>query len=171
MSGVRVRPETAADHARVDEIQRAAFGRDEEAALVRALRAQARPQISLVAERAGRLVGHVFLSPVTIEGPASPPPVGGLAPVGVDPEHQGQGVGSALVRAGLREAAAIGWQAVFLLGDPAYYARFGFTLAAPAGLRYESELFDPAFQTIELVPGALAGQRGWIRYHDAFRGV
>lgn len=171
MSGIRVRSETPADHARVDEIQRTAFGRDEEAALVRALREQAHPQISLVAERDGALVGHVFLSPVTIEGPRASPPAGGLAPVGVAPEHQGEGVGGALVCAGLREAAAIGWQAVFLLGDRAYYARFGFTLAAPADLRYESGLFDAAFQMIELVPGALAGQRGRVRYHEAFDGL
>jgi putative acetyltransferase len=171
VSGIRVRAETPADHEHVDAIQRAAFGRDEEAALVRALRARVSPQVSLVAETSGEVVGHVFLSPVTIEGPLPSPPVGGLAPVGVAPAHQGRGVGAALVGAGLREAARLGWQAVFLLGDPAYYARFGFRLAAPDGLRYESELFDAAFQVVELVPGALADHRGWIRYPEAFAGV
>lgn len=168
MSGILVRSETPADHERVDAIQRAAFGRAAEAELVQALRAQVSPQVSLVAEASGAVVGHVFLSPVTIDGPHPTPPVGGLAPVGVAPAHQGRGVGTALVRAGLREATQVGWQAVFLLGDPAYYARFGFRLAAPDGLRYENELFDAAFQVVELVPGALADQRGWVRYPEAF---
>ncbi|MBJ18772.1 MAG: GNAT family N-acetyltransferase [bacterium] len=53
--------------------------------------------------------------------------------MGVDPSRQRSGVGSALIRESLRRCPEIGWQAVFLLGDPGYYARFGFGLAAPAG--------------------------------------
>lgn len=159
-----VREEVPADRERVHAIQTAAFGRAAEADLVDELRANARPTLSLVAERAGRVGGHVFFSPVTIEGPAC----GGLAPLAVVPADQTSGAGSALVREGLARCREIGWPAVFLLGDPAYYARFGFELAAPRGLRYLSEAFDPAFQVIELVPGALAGCRGLVRYHEAF---
>jgi len=86
----------------------------------------------------------------------------------VEPAAQASGVGSALVRSGLDACGALGWQAVFLLGDPAYYARFGFELAAPRGLRYGSEAFDAGFQVKELVPGALDGYAGWVRYHEAF---
>lgn len=136
------------------------------------LRKDAEASLSLVAKFRGELVGHVMFSPVRIEGlsdgSADMPTCAGLAPLGVKPEVQGQGAGSALVRAGLRECVALGWQAVFLLGSPVYYSRFGFSLAAPRGLRYESEAFDAGFQLIELAPDVLSGCSGWVRYHEAF---
>ncbi len=153
------------------EIQCAAFGRDGEAKLVEALRRSAQPQLSLVAETDASLVGHVFLSPVTIDAMPSAPLCAGLAPVGVLPAWQGRGIGDALVRESLARAAALGWRAVFLLGNPAYYARFGFTLAAPRGFHYESPAFDAGFQWLELTPGALDGVRGFVLYHDAFASV
>jgi putative acetyltransferase len=148
-------------------VHEAAFGRPDEARLVARLRAEARPFVSLVAERGGRAVGHVFCSPVAIEGDPRPP-AGGLAPVGVLPEAQGSGAGGALVHAALESSRALGWQLLFLLGDPAWYARFGFVLAAPFGLHYESHRFDAAFQLRELAPGAAGNARGWVRYHPAF---
>lgn len=168
MSEYLIRPEAPADRGLVDEIQTAAFGRADEAELVRRLRDAPIRKLSLVAERDETVVGHVFFSPIEIEGAEAAPPSAGLAPLAVSPDEQGRGAGSALVRAGLRECLEVGWQAVFLLGDPAYYSRFGFELAAPRGLRYENEFFDSAFQSIELVPGALSGATGWVRYHEAF---
>jgi putative acetyltransferase len=93
---------------------------------------------------------------------------GGLAPVGVLPDAQAAGAGSALIRAGIEASRALGWELLFVLGNPAYYGRFGFVLAAPHGLHYESHAFDGAFQVQELVGGALARSRGWVRYHPAF---
>lgn len=168
MDDLTIRQETTSDQARVDEIQRAAFGRAAEADLVRALRSSAQPQLSLVAELGSEIVGHVFFSPVSIELGAQASPLAGLAPLAVASAAQGQGAGSALVRAGLEASLALGWQAVFLLGNPAYYGRFGFVLASPLGFHYENEAFDTAFQVIELVRGTLAGRRGWVRYHSAF---
>jgi len=167
---IAVRAEGDADHARVHEIHAAAFGRLDEAELVEALRRLAHPRLSLVAEREGRVVGHVFFSPVALEGTAGGPAAAGLAPVAVDPAHQGSGVGSALVRAGLRRCPERGWRAVFLVGDPDYYARFGFALAAPAGFTYGDPHLDPALQVLELERGALAGHRGRVRFHPAFAG-
>jgi putative acetyltransferase len=149
-------------------VHEAAFGRPDEARLVARLRAEARPFVSLVAERGGRAIGHVFCSPVAIERDHAAPPAGGLAPVGVLPDAQGRGAGDALVRAAQGASRALGWQLLFLLGDPAYYARFGFVLAAPHGLHYESHAFDAGFQVHELAPGAAARARGWVRYHPAF---
>ena len=168
MAQIEIRKEVQADHAQVDQIQESAFGQIAEARLVRGLRKDAEPRLSLVAEIRGEVVGHVMFSPVSIEGSGDLPRCAGLAPLAVAPEVQGQGAGSALVHAGLRECVALGWQAVFLLGDPAYYSRFGFSLAAPRGLRYESEAFDAGFQLIELVPHVLSGCSGWVRYHEAF---
>jgi putative acetyltransferase len=166
VSDLAIRPEIAADRARVERIHALAFGRPDEAGLVRALRSAAQPVVSLVAERRGGLVRHVMVSPVSVEG--SSLAAGGLAPLAVDPDAQRRGAGAALVRAALPACAALGWRAVFLLGDPAYYARFGFAMAAPRGLHYESEAFDTGFQVLELAPGSLAGHTCWVRYHPAF---
>jgi putative acetyltransferase len=164
---IRVRDERPSDERRVFAIQAAAFGRENEAQLVDALRAAAGPRISLVAERDGRVIGHVFVSQVAVD-PDARVPAGGLGPVGVDPAEQSRGVGSALVRAALVRAAELGWRAVFLLGNPRYYSRFGFVLASPLGLRYRSADFDRAFQVVELAPGALGGARGFVHFHAAF---
>jgi predicted N-acetyltransferase YhbS len=84
------------------------------------------------------------------------------------PALQRRGIGSELVRAGLRECAAQGAALVFVLGHPEYYPRFGFVPAAPLGMHYQSETFDPAFFVLELEPKNLAGLQGWVRYHPAF---
>ena len=149
-------------------VHEAAFGRPGEAKLVARLRQEARPSVSLVAEAAGQVIGHVFFSPVTIEHARVDLPAGALAPVGVLPDAQGRGAGAALIRAGIEASRRLGWRLLFVLGNPAYYGRFGFTLAAPHGLHYESHAFDAAFQVEELVPDASAGARGWVRYHPAF---
>lgn len=170
MSGadLAIRAEEERDRARVYEIQAAAFGRRGEADLVERLRAEARPQLSLVAERAGRVVGHVFFSPVELECEAGGVPAAGLAPVAVDPAEQGRGAGSALVRAGLERSPERGWHAVFLVGAPAYYGRFGFELAAPLGFRYGDPAFDAVLQVCVLRAGALRGRSGRVRFHAAF---
>lgn len=166
-----VRDEDVSDREAVFAVEEAAFGRPDEARLVSALRVSVAPALSLVAERHARVVGHAFFSPVTIDGPRPGPPAGALGPIGVDPAQQRAGVGSALVRAGLARAPALGWRAVFLLGDPGYYGRFGFVLAAPRDLHYESSAYDAGFQVLELEPGALGGVTGFVRYPSAFANV
>ncbi|MFI5393943.1 MAG: GNAT family N-acetyltransferase [Candidatus Binatia bacterium] len=165
---MQIRPELSADHERVFAIHETAFERSNEATLVSLLRSCTSPQLSLVAEVDGRVVGHVFFSPVFIDSSTGAPPAAGLAPLAVDPEFQGCGVGSALVRAGLRRCPELGWQAAFLVGDPAYYSRFGFVLAATLGLHYRNEAFDPVFQVVEFMTGALRACQGRVRFHDAF---
>jgi len=167
VDAIRVRDEQPGDTARVHAVQSAAFGRPAEADLVTALRTAADPALSLVAELAGDVVGHVFFSPVRLaERPDLA--VAGLAPIGVLPELQGRGIGGQLVRSGLERCRELGWCAIFLVGDPGYYARFGFALAAPQGFRYRSPDFDAALQVLELIPGALQGCRGELRYLDVF---
>jgi len=164
---VRVRPEIAADRDRVFAVVEAAFGHRLEADLVDALRRSASPQLSLVAEAHGVVVGHVFFSPVTIESARPAPPVAQLSPVAVLPDHQRQGVGTRLIRAGLSQCAAMGWRAVFLVGNPAYYSRFGFRMAGPSGFSYPGP-HDPYLQLLELSSGVLSGVGGRIRLHPAF---
>jgi putative acetyltransferase len=170
MTALFVRDERAADRGRVRAVQEAAFGRPDEARLVDALHASVAPLVSLVAEEGGRLVGHALFSPVAIEGAPAAPACCALGPIGVEPEAQGRGAGAALVRAGLARCRERGFGVAFVLGNPAYYGRFGFGPAAPLGLRYGVDALEPAFQVQELVPGALAGRRGVVRYAEAFRG-
>ena len=112
----------------VEAILCAAFGGAGEAGLVRALRADGAVALDLVALEQSIVVGYIALStlatdPATLE-------LAGLAPVAVAPGRQGQGIGGALIRAGLARCAAAGFEAAALLGDPAYYRRFGFTRRA-----------------------------------------
>ncbi|MEN8158874.1 MAG: N-acetyltransferase [Myxococcota bacterium] len=149
-------------------IHEAAFGQPDEARLAARLLREARPLVSWVAEEASRPIGHVLFTEVAIEGGGKRPAAGALAPVGVLPLAQGRGLGSALIRAGIEACRPLGWELLFVLGNPSYYGRFGFRLAAPLGLHYASHDFDVAFQVQELRPGALAGAAGWVRYHPAF---
>jgi putative acetyltransferase len=72
------------------------------------------------------------------------------------------------VQRALERSRALGWQAVFLAGEPEYYSRFGFVMAAPLGFHYESEEFDRVLQVVEVVAGALKGCSGCVRYPEAF---
>jgi putative acetyltransferase len=133
---------------------------------VEALRATARPFVSLVAEAEGCVAGHIAFSPVTVDGMDHG--ALGLAPMAVAPAHQRRGIGGALMRAGLAACRAAGAPFVVVLGDPAYYGRFGFVPAAHHGLRCEYDVPAGAFQVQALRPGALDGVRGLVRYHTAF---
>jgi putative acetyltransferase len=150
-----------------------AFGRPQEAALVDALRAAAHPHVSLVAVEDEEVVGHIFFSPVSIEpedavSMATGALAMGLAPMAVLPRCQNQGIGSELVRAGLRACLRLGCAVVVVLGHPDYYPRFGFVPASRMGLRCEYDVPDEVFMATELVPDALAGVRGLVKYHPEF---
>jgi putative acetyltransferase len=95
---------------------------------------EGRPLIELVAEENGTLVGHLQAAPGRLDGVATP--VAGVAPVCVLTAAHGRGVGSALVRELLSAAEAQRWPLLVLLGDPAYYERFGFGPASAGGLHY-----------------------------------
>lgn len=169
-SGARVRAEGARDHAAVRALHLTAFPSPAEADLVDALRARARPIVSLVAEAEGSIAGHILFSPVSLAGHGALA-IMGLAPMAVAPALQRTGIGSALVRAGLAACRAIGTRAVVVLGHPAYYPRFGFARADRFGLACEYDAPPEAFMAIELTPGYLRGAAGTIRYHDAFQGL
>jgi putative acetyltransferase len=162
-----IRPAQPADAAAVRAVHVAAFPTPVEADLVERLTANGNAAVSLVAEDASRVVGHVLFSPVTVDW------VGGsglgLAPVAVLPDCQGRGIGSALIRAGLDACRQLGVGFVVVLGGPAYYSRFGFAPGSRAGLANEYTTGDE-FMALELVPGALP-TGGFVRYGPEFAGV
>ena len=165
-----IRTEKETDHAAVHAVNAAAFPTPLEADLVDALRRQAHPIISLVAESDSAVVGHILFSPVTLDGRPDLRLMG-LAPMAVAPEHQRSGIGSALVRAGLEECRQLGFSAVVVLGHPEYYPRFGFSPSVRYGIRSEYDVPDDVFMAMELVPGALRDATGTIKYHPAFGSV
>lgn len=169
-NGVLTRPEQPSDRAAVRRVHLSAFSSSAEADLVDALRRQAHPLVSLVAEQDKTVMGHILFSPVRLSG-RSALKIMGLAPMAVLPSHQGQGAGSALVRAGLEQCKRLGFGAVVVLGHPGYYPRFGFSSARRLGLTCEYEAPEDAFMVLELEPGFFRGASGVIQYHPAFRNV
>jgi putative acetyltransferase len=167
-AGIRVRAESPRDRSGVRDVLVGAFPTAAEADLVDGLRGRTQPQIALVAEQRGRVVGHVLFTPVEILPASGPLHVLGLAPLAVAPQLQRRGVGAALVGAGVAACRVAGARAVVVLGHPAYYPRFGFRPAWDLGLYYVTRCPNPAFLVRELEPGALRGRAGEVRYHAAF---
>ena len=161
MQDLLIRAELPADVPAISRVVGAAFNRESEANLVTLIRARGESLISLVAVSGDVVVGHVLVSPVTLDAPGT---FGGVAPLSVLPPYQGKGVGSKLMTNLLVKARELGLDALFLLGDPAYYRRFGFQTSHIAN---EYGATD-AFQHLELVPGSLTNVPGLARYVQAF---
>jgi putative acetyltransferase len=125
----RIGPEEPWDREAALDVERLAFGSDDEVAIVKAVRDD-RGSFALVAEEGGEVIGHIQFS----RGWIGETPVLALGPVGVVPARQGLGIGSELIRRGLQEARARGEVAVMLLGSPSFYRRFGFTSGSALGL-------------------------------------
>ena len=161
---VVVRPEQSGDAATIQAVHVASFPTDVEARLVSLLRAAGHLPVSLVAEADGAVVGHVAFSPVS----AAAGTVGaGLAPVAVLEPYRRQGIAARLIEAGLAACRAAGFGWAVVMGEPAYYARFGFRPASGFGLCDEYG-GGSAFQVIVLLPGALPSGAGLVRYAPEF---
>ncbi len=164
-----VRLEGVADHAAAIEVERAAFGGPDEPRIVEAVRDLV-GSFAFVAEDDGEIVGHVQMSRAWV----GETEVLALGPIGVIPDRQRRGIGSALLRAALAEAARRGEVAAILLGDPAYYGRFGFQPAAVHGLANPFadvrgdgfRVDDGDFQIVVIGHGARL--EGEVRWHPAF---
>lgn len=165
VTAVLIRREQPGDVDAIHTVHRAAFDTALEADLVRALRADPGwlPELSLVAEDGGRLAGHVVCTRADIAGR----PALGLGPLGVLPERQRSGVGSALMHAVLGAADALGEPVVVLLGHRGYYPRFGFSPAARFGIEPPEPAWDDHFQARPLT-AYTPGLRGPFRYAAPF---
>jgi putative acetyltransferase len=148
---MRIRPEARADYVAIAEVTAAAFGKQDEAQPVEAIRAcdEFVPELSLVAEDEGRIVGHIMFSYSALEGTDAR--LVQLSPLSVAPDRQREGVGSALTRKALRLADERAEPLVLVLGHPTYYPRFGFRPASTLGLQAPNpEWPDEAFMAVPL---------------------
>lgn len=159
-----IRSEHPGDAAAIFAVHAACFPTQVEARLVDQLRQAGRLAVSLLAEVEGKVVGHVAFSPVTAANGVQGI---GLAPVAVLEPHRRRGVAAQLIRTGLEACRVAGFGWAVVLGDPAYYARFGFHPAPDYGLSDEYG-GGPAFQVMELQPGTLPVGAGLIRYAPEF---
>lgn len=124
--------------------------------------------LSLVAVVGGRIMGQVLLTHGFVDASRELVDVAVLSPIGVLPEHQGDGIGSALVRDALAAAGARGIPAVFLEGSPVYYGRFGFEQADKDGFRPPSNRIPPASFQVRILDAWEPWMRGRLVYPDAF---
>ncbi|MBW8815719.1 MAG: N-acetyltransferase [Caulobacterales bacterium] len=158
-----IRYARAADHAAIAEIVEQAFGRPDEAGLVARLREAGDVLFELVSETNGQLDGHILFSRLWADRAEL---FAALAPLAVRPESQRAGVGGALVRSGLESAREFGAHGVLVLGDPAYYPRFGFAAETAAQVRSPFS-GGPAFMALALEAGAFDAPLS-VAYPDAF---
>ena len=168
-----IRPERPDDCAAIERVNRLGFGQENEARLVAAIRhaESFAPALSLVAVRADTVVGHILFSPIQIESDHATTRALALAPMAVLPNLQRQGIGSDLVREGLKACHRLGHTIVVVVGHPDFYSRFGFTPAASHGIQAPFPVPDEAFRVLALVRGSLDGVCGVVRYPAAFDDV
>jgi putative acetyltransferase len=161
---IEIRDEQPGDIAAIREVNRRAFGQDEEAGIVDALRSNRAVLCSLVAVNDGRVVGHIMYSPVHIGDVMG----AALGPMAVLPEHQRQGIGSRLVEAGNRQLAGAGHPLIVVVGHATFYPRFGFRPGSVYGISCEWEVPDDVFMVLALDEARMLGAAGVARYRAEF---
>ena len=154
---VKIRQETKADSAKVLEVVRLAFGRNVESQLVEKFRQNPKyiPELSLVAEYEGQVIGHILLFPIDVKVDGDILRTLVLAPLSVHPGFQKRGVGGELVKAGLATVKQRGCLSVLVVGHPEYYPRFGFGRASEWGFAMKEVVPSDAFMVVEFVEGGL----------------
>ncbi|BCG59326.1 GNAT family N-acetyltransferase [Paenibacillus sp. URB8-2] len=164
-----IRPEQKEDILEISEVNNLAFKGEEEAKLVEAIRVSEFfvPELSLVAI-SNEVIGHILFSIISIETDSGLVPTLGLAPLSVKPEFQNQGIGSALVKEGLKKCKELGFKHVVVLGHPNFYSRFGFIPSKTKGIKPPFQVPDEVFMVHELKNGSLDHITGTVKYPPAF---
>ena len=166
---IQIRIETTREYSDVEQLTELAFGHAAEAKLVRTVREKnLLNPISLIAVWDTTIIGHVLFSKISISGTNESDLLFGLGPISVHPEHQRQGIGSALIREGLSTCESSGSLACFVHGSPTYYQRFGFRNAYQAGFWYKKDENNRAFQVIFWDNADQHLPRSEVRYAEAF---
>jgi predicted N-acetyltransferase YhbS len=158
------------DYVSISEVNDLAFSQKNEGRLILALRKTQEfiPELSLVAEVGGKVVGHILFYPIKIKNNDASYDSLCLAPMAVLSEYQRQRIGSQLVKEGLKRARDLGFKSVIVLGHAAYYPRFGFEPASRWGIRPPFEVPDDVFMALELVKDGLKDIHGAVEYPPEF---
>lgn len=172
ISKLEIREEQPADFAEVFEVNRLAFGQEDEARLVEALRKNATafvPELSILAAIEGRVVGHILFTKIKIQDDGDSQSESlALAPMAVRPEFQRRGIGGQLIRNGLETARNLGYKSVIVLGHEHYYPKFGFEPAERWQIQAPFDVPSTFFMAIELVPDGLNQVSGTVVYPKEF---
>ncbi|WP_375505552.1 GNAT family N-acetyltransferase [uncultured Nostoc sp.] len=168
---INIRCETLPDYTVIAEVNTLAFGQENEAKLVDEIRGSDRyiPELSLVAEVENVIVGHILFSYIDLVGEETLQLLG-LAPLAVHPQFQRQGIGNALIKAGLEIAEVKKEAIVIVLGHPHFYTRFGFQ----SSVVYEIESPFPVPEDVFMVKPLQSYQKrykGKVVYPPAFHEV
>ncbi|WP_318614355.1 N-acetyltransferase [Sporosarcina sp. YIM B06819] len=169
-----IRVEQPQDFTAIKQVNDLAFEQEGESNLIAKLRTTDTfiPELSLVFENEQRdIVGHILFSLITIETAQGSVESLALAPVAVKPGSQNKGIGSALIKEGLKRSQGLGYDSVVVLGHSSYYPKFGFQLASSKGITAPFDVTDEAFMVIELRTGALDDVQGTVNYPPAFSDV
>lgn len=165
---IEIRGEKPEDMPAIHALNRRAFGQEQEARIVDALRRNGAARLSLVATLDGRVVGHIMYSPATIAGALEG---AALGPMAVLPEYQRKGIGSRLVSAGIEQLRSEGCPYIIVLGHAGYYPRFGFRPASTRGVTCEWDVPDDVFMLLVLDEARMQGVTGTARYREEFSTV
>jgi putative acetyltransferase len=166
---INIRSETNRDIDGIYHVNEQAFNRKTEADLVDNLRINKAITLSLIAEVEEKIIGHILFSPVIVQPDQSDYNSVTLAPLAVLPACQHKGIGSQLIRTGLKECRLLGHDFVFLVGHPEYYPRFGFIQAKSKGLKCEFEAPDEAWMLVQLDKKTSIQTGGTVYFRTEFR--
>lgn len=165
---IEVRDEIPGDIAAIRALNKLAFGQEQEANIVGALRQNGAARLSMVAIVNGRVVGHIMYSPITVAGKLEG---AALGPMAVLPEYQSKGIGSKLVKAGNARLKSEGCPYIIVLGHAEYYPRFGFKPASACGVTCEWDVPDNVFMLLVLDEAKMRGVSGKSQYRPEFSSV
>lgn len=172
---VNIRPEIPADYPQIARVVQQAFehdphGEQDEHLLVARLRESDSfiPELSMVAEVGGQVVGHILLTRINIKAKHEDFESLALAPVSVLPEFQNQGMGGKLISAAHDKARALGFKSVILIGHAQYYPRFGYRTIDQYGITLPFEAPGENCMALELVEDGLNGIQGLVEYPREF---
>lgn len=167
---ITIRQETKADYDAVFDLNLLAFKKPDESELIKRIRNGNHfvPELSIVAELNGLVLGHILFSKIEISGIKDTYPCLSLGPMAVLPPYQNKGIGSQLVKYGLNKARELGFLAVIVLGHPMFYPRFGFKKASGWNIKCPFDAPDEAFMALELKEGSLDQKAGVVVYPEEF---
>lgn len=163
MSMMSIRAATPRDREAIGLVEEHAFGQKSEAGLVDALVVDGDAVVELVAEEEGQVVGHILFSRLYVAEGRKKFPAVALAPLAVEPSFHGTGIGGALIREAHLRLKDAGETLSVVLGDPAYYGRFGYTHERAA--TFESDYQGEALQALAWGDAPVAGR---LEYASAF---